>query len=160
MKGVAAAARPAARTRVSRCSEPQGSSRLTQSLSFHLHTNHSVLLFLFAMMVGSQVSSVRESDNHSFSLHCVPARILLSSIHSASRRSLAWGSPSLPHLGTLGSPGPSLASLHPYAPRRAQTVKRGPRKVNVRLALKLPGPQKSEKRLPGSKRLLKYAHAL
>lgn len=141
MKGVAAAARPAARTRASRCS------------SLRLHPNHSFATLTFGVKVRNQVSPVRESDNHSLSFHCVPFRILLSSAHFASCRTLALGH-------RTWAPWSRLA---PAWPRRRQPLQRGPWRVNVCLALRQPRPQKprnTRKKAPGAQASPTSAHAL
>lgn len=105
-----------------------------------------------------ELSSIRESERHSLSLHCVPARDF-SRFHPPSSTQLpgpglAFSSlPGLQRVGHLGSPRLSLASLQPYVPRRAQPLQRWPRTVNVCLDLRQQGPQKpsdTRKAAPGA----------
>lgn len=108
-----------------------------------MHLNHRFVTLIFGVTVGSQVS-LSESDRRSFSLHRIPTR------DSSTFRSLCFmqipgpGPCPLFHVWVIvgwipGLARPSLASLYPYAWRRAQPPQ--PRKVNVCLALRQLRPQ-------------------
>lgn len=120
-----------------------------------MHLNHRFVTLIFGVTVASQVS-IRGSDRHSFSLHRVLAR------DSSKFRSLCFvqipspGARPLFHIWVIvgwipGLARRSLASLHPYAWRRAQPLQ--PRKLNVCLALRQLRPQKpsdTRKEAPGA----------